>query len=188
MLFCKKMSLFTRPSLGLLCVCSALFVLGGCDLARNQTKMDRSTNLEFQDYRDAMAPREEPVEEDDAGIPELESYVASSSDSLKPMPLVSVAVNQTVPLRDIMFELATQANYDIELDPRIRGSIIFTAKDKPFDLVVDRIAEIAGLRYTFEDETLRVELDTPYSKNYKIDYLPFVRKSKSEVSTQTFLL
>lgn len=183
MFFCKRKSLFTRPTVGLLCVCSAMFVLGGCDLARNQTKMDRSANLEFQDYRDAMAPREEMVEKEDNGIPDLQSYVASSSDSLKPMPLVSVAVNQTVPLRDIMFELATQAEYDIELDPRIKGSIIFTAKNKPFDVVVERIAEIAGLRYKFEDDTLRVELDTPYSKNYKIDYLPFVRKSKSEVST-----
>jgi MSHA biogenesis protein MshL len=183
MFFCKRKSLFARPTVGLLCVCSALFVLGGCDLAKNQMKMDRSTNLEFQDYRDALAPREEVLEKEDQGIPALESYVASGSESLKPMPLVSVAVNQTVPLRDIMFELATQANYDLELDPRIKGSVIFTAKDKPFDVVVNRIAEIAGLRYKFEDETLRVELDTPYSKNYKIDYLPFVRKSKSEVST-----
>ena len=67
------------------------------------------------------------------------------------------------------------------LDPRISGSIIFTAKDKPFDDVVKRIAEISGLRYKFDDDVLRVELDTPFSKTYKIDYLNYVRKSTSSV-------
>jgi MSHA biogenesis protein MshL len=50
--------------------------------------------------------------------------------------------------------------------------------------VVERVCEIAGLRYKFEDDTLRIELDTPYSQNYKIDYLSFVRKSKSAVDTK----
>ena len=104
------------------------------------------------------------------------------SDNLKPMPLVSISVNQTVPLRDALFELARQAGYDVEIDPNIRGSIIFTAHEKPFDTVVQRISEIAGLRYRFKDDIIRVELDTPYNHTYKVDYLNYIRKSKSSIN------
>ena len=164
-------------------VLSAGPLLTGCDLTDNQLKMDRDGHREFQDFRDALSAR--PLVKDDNGkgaeIPALQPYVADPSADLRAMPLVSISVNQTVPLRDALYELAQQAGYDIELDPRISGSIIFSAKDKPFDMVIDRIAEIAGLRYKFKDDSVRVEIDSPYQKIYKIDYLSYVRKNKSTV-------
>lgn len=158
----------------------------GCDLLDNQLKTDRSSHLDFQDYRDSLAPTmaEQDAQtgaDDGAGIPDFQSYVATPSENIKPMPLVSISVNQTVPLRDVLYELAEQADYDIELDPRISGSIIFTARERPFDMVVKRISEIAGLRFKFEDDVMRVELDTPYQKTYKLDYLTFIRKNTSSV-------
>ncbi len=160
----------------------------GCDLVDNQLKMDRSSHLDMQDYRDALAPRVNNDNEvkannpgNDAGIPDFASYVAAPNENIKPMPLVSISVNQTVPLRDVLYELAEQADYDIELDPRISGSIIFTARERPFDTVVKRISEIAGLRYKFEEDSVRVELDQPYQKNYKIDYLSYIRTNKSTI-------
>lgn len=143
--------------------------------------------MEFQDYRDGLATRLPLADDgayedgDDTGIPELQAYYAEPSEDLKAMPLVSISVNQTVPIKDALFELARQADYDIELDPRITGSIIFTAREKPFDVVIKRIAEMTGLRYKFEDNTVRVEIDKPYSKTYKIDYLNYVRSTSSNV-------
>jgi MSHA biogenesis protein MshL len=182
MKFSRSLALFAG-------VAGTALMITGCDLANNQLKMDRSTNSEFQNFRDDLAPRI-PTEEDlawaddvnaDSDIPSLQSYVAQPSDSLKPMPLVSISVNQSVPLRDALFELAEQAEYDIELDPRISGSVIFTARERPFDIVIKRISEIAGLRYKFEDDSLRVELDTPYHATYKIDYLSYIRSNKSSI-------
>lgn len=168
-----------------LCAIAPSVLLGGCDLAKNQLKADREGSMEIQDYRDGLATRLPSVEDDqsDVGeIPSLQPYVAHSDEQMKPVPLVSIKINQTVPLRDALYELADQADYDIELDPRIRGSIIFTATNRPFDLVVQRIADIAGLRYKFEDDILRIELDTPYNQVYKIDYLSYIRNAKSSVS------
>ncbi len=169
----------------------ALFslTLVSCDLAANYTKTDRGSNMEFQDFRDGLADRLPEVENDDvkmsakSSIPALQPYVSLSSDSMKSMPLVSVSVNQTVPIKDILYELAEQAGYDIELDPNIRGSIIFTARNKPFDVVIERISKMAGLRHSFEGDFLRVELDNPYIKTYKIDYLSFIRTNSGSVST-----
>lgn len=165
----------------------SMSLLSSCDLARNTLKPDRSGNMEVQDYRDALAPRQLNADDVDqarsgANIPEFKPYVASNLEQTKPMPLVSISVNQTIPVRDVLFELAQQAEYDLELDPNIRGSIIYTARERPFDQVIERISDIAGLRYKFEDDVLRVELDEPYNKTYKIDYLNFVRSNESSIS------
>ncbi len=171
-------------------VCGAFAIsaisIQGCDLARNQLKADREGSLEVQDYKDALASRvTEPVDSSASSgsidIPALQPYIASGSNEMKSMPLVSLAVNQSVPLKDILFELAKQAEYDLELDPNIRGSIIFTAKNRPFDQVVARIADIAGLRYKFEDDILRVEVDNPYNELYKIDYLSYMRSTSGGI-------
>lgn len=162
--------------------------LSSCDLAQNYAKPERAANMEIQDFRDGLAERLPEIESGSGGdasgsIPELQPYVTETSTSFKPMPLVSVSVNQSVPVRDILYELAEQADYDIELDPNIRGSIIFSARNKPFDVVIERISKIAGLRYKFQDDYLRVELDTPYNKTYKVDYLSFIRENSGSVST-----
>ncbi len=162
------------------------FMLSSCDLASNYTKTDRASNMEFQDFRDGLAERLPEVEDSGLAkgeIPDIQPYVSMTPENIHSMPLVSVSVNQSVPLRDVLYELAQQADYDLELDPNIRGSIIFTARNKPLDVVVDRIANVAGLRYKFGDQFLRVELDTPYIKTYKIDYLSFIRSNTGSVST-----
>lgn len=159
--------------------------LSACDASKNLLKADREGSLEMQDYKDALASRlPSPAEEQSQStisVPELQPYIASGAQNVEPMPLVSLSVNQSIPLRDVLFELAQQAEYDLELDPNIRGSIIFTARNRPFDKVVKRIAEIAGLRYKFEDDVLRVEVDSPYSKLYKIDYLSYVRTTSGGI-------
>ena len=161
--------------------------MSACDLANNHSKIDRTTNSEFQDFRDALAPREAQSSgaagANDNDIPDLQSYVADGASGLKSLPLVSISINQSIPLREALFELAKQADYDIELDPRISGSIIFTARNKPLDEVIDRICEISGLRYQLKDNALRIEIDSPYSKTYNIDYLSFVRKTDSSMKT-----
>ncbi len=178
------MSKMTHKFLLLSVFALGFLTLQACDLAQNHLKIDRDTNSEFQDYRDAFAPREAALEAKSSPeeIPPLESYVMEQDQNLKALPLVSVSVNQSIPLRDVLFEIAKQADYDIELDPRIQGSIIFTARNKPLDVVIDRIAEIAGLRYKFNDDSLRVELDTPFTKNYQVDFLNVSRKTSSSIA------
>jgi len=175
----RKLALFT-------CVLGMGTVLSGCELTQNHLKADREEDMSVQDYRDALAPRLPEIEEGAAGrdenVPELKPYVAMPSENTRAMPLVSLSVNQTVPLRDVLYELAEQANYDIELDPRISGSIIFTARNRPLDVVIGRIAEVAGLRYKFDDGMLRVELDTPYHQIYKLNYLSYVRSNQSSIT------
>ena len=130
-----------------------------------------------------MAPNYLPPEQDE-NIPDFQPVVSTPEELKLPSPLVTVSVNQTVSLRDLMFELAHQADVDIELDPQIRGSIIFTAREKPFDRVIERICDMSGLRYSYENEVLRVELDRPFVRNYVVDYIGSTRKATGSISTE----
>ena len=175
----------------LVCIFTVIVTLSACDSLENTLKMDRGGHLEKQDYRDALAPRD--IAEDDffktanrgGNIPALKPYVAGPSalSTTKPMPVVSVSVNRSVPLKDLLYDLAQKADLDLELDPRIQGSIIFTARKRPLDQIIDRIAKMASLRYSISDNTLRIELDSPFHKTYKIDYLSYIRSNQSAIST-----
>jgi len=187
MSFSGILNIRKSASLAIVLSLLALANLSACDYVSNQLKFDRGRNLDAQDFKDGLASRVEDLDEDeqsrsaDADIPSFKPYMSGMTDNMKPMPLVSIQVNQSVPLRDVLFELAKQADYDLELDPRIRGSIIYTARNKPFDVVVENIADLAGLRYRFKDDVLRVELDMPYRKLYKVDYLSYIRNSSSAI-------
>lgn len=177
-----------RRAARILAAAALTVTLTSCQLAKNQLDYDRAAVRDRQDFRDLMAPQQLPPEEDaQANIPEFQPMVATPAELRLPAPLVTVSVNQTVSLRDLMFELAHQADVDIELDPQIRGSIIFTARERPFDQVVDRICAMAGLRYRYENNVLRVELDRPYVKNYALDYISTTRSSSSSISTSISL-
>jgi len=161
----------------------AALSLSSCDLAKNQLTFDRDNNKDIQEYRDGLSPDHHAPNDAAASLPEFQSVVATPKDLKLPSPLVTVSVNQTVSLHDLMFELADQAGIDLEMDPNIHGSIIFTAKNRPFSDVVDRICEMAGLRYTFKNNVLHIEVDRPYLKQYKVDYMSTGRKSATDITT-----
>lgn len=156
--------------------------------AQNSVTQDREMDYNRDDFRSAMAPR--PVDESRKetkgdSVPDLAPVISEDKKNILPQPLVSISVNQDVPLRDIFFELAKQAEVDLELDPTITGSVIFTAYNRPFDQVVERISDIAGLRYKFKNNILRVERDTPYSKTYRVDNLSVTRDYTSTINSNT---
>lgn len=166
---------------------SAMLVLGACSGTDrpNFDKQDRTAGLDRQDYRDALKPRAPGT--DGATPPPI-----PQSENLVPMPnlalpantrLVTISVNEEVPLRDVLVELAQQANVGLELDPRISGSLIFNVRQRPFDEVIGRIADMADLRYDLDGNVLRIERDLPYLQNYRVDYLNVTRDTTNSVST-----
>ena len=96
---------------------------------------------------------------------------------------VTISVNEDVPIREVLVELAQQANVGLELDPRISGSLIFSVRQRPFEEVIERIADMADLRYNLDGNVLRIERDLPYLQSYRVDYLNVIRDTKSSVST-----
>lgn len=167
---------------------STLF-LSGCETGRFGDYYDTDAELSREDYRTGLAAQPPEVPPEPPPIPELQSVI-SIPELVIPAAArrVTVAVTETTPFKDILIEMARQAQVDLELDPRIEGGIIFSAYQRPFQEVVQRIADLAGLRYRARDGVIRIELDDPYHVNYRVDYLSLVRRATSEVTTSASVL
>ncbi len=158
--------------------------LVSCEATKNQLKIDRSADMDAQQFRDALAPLP-PAQQNAAATPEFQPVISTPEELRLPSPLVTVAVNQTVGLRDLLYQLAQQADVDLEMDPQIHGTIIFTAKDRPFDEVIQRITEMAGLRYKYQNNVLRVEIDRPTIKQYNVGFLNVDRTADTKIAVSS---
>ena len=84
---------------------------------------------------------------------------------------ISFAVTDQVPLKDVLIEIGRVAKIDVDIDPSIEGGIIINAVNRPLKEVIDRIANLGNLRYNFDNGVLSFVKDTPFLKNYYVDYL-----------------
>lgn len=85
--------------------------------------------------------------------------------------LISFSITEDVSLKDVFIELGRLAEIDIQIDPKISGGIILKITEKPINIVIDKICELANLRYEYKDGILKVERDLPYAVNYSVDIL-----------------
>lgn len=164
--------------------------------------IDRSKNLTIKDFRDLSVIDKEvaAVNAKNATaeanvttalgappIPDIAQVLAAPRPpKVANTKLVTLAVTDDVPLRDVLFELGRLANVDIEVGPGLdRYGINLRATDRPFNEVIERIATLGNLRYSTTGSSIRVERDLPYIKNYSLDFLNIVRSSKSGYSLST---
>ncbi len=176
---------------------TALMIMS-CDIDRDKPldPLDRSLNLSRQDYRELAgikeAKKSEIINEAKTLAPPIPKVApilaAPRPPKIQASRLVSIAVSDDVPLKDVLLELSRLADIDIEIDSGIQGGISFRAKDRPFNEVVERIANMAGLRYSMKNGVLRIERDNAYVNNYNLSFLNMVRSSQSSVNISTDVL
>lgn len=180
---------------GLLTACAGT---GGLLDTEKFDKIDGKKNLSRKDYSDLVKPVTEKDENGDVvisaqtkapPIPDVAPLLAAPRPpKVGQTRLVSLAVTDDIPLKDVLIELARLADVDVEIDAGIKGGIAFRAKDRPFNEVIERISDLAGLRYNMKDGVLRIERDIPYIQNYNLDFLNIVRSSDSSTSISTDVL
>lgn len=102
----------------------------------------------------------------------------------KKLETYTVVVNQ-VPVRELLFSMARDANLNLDIDSDISGKITMNAIDQTLPKILDRIESQADIVYSLEDGTLKVRADKPYVQIYDVDYLNISRKSGGNVSIST---
>lgn len=85
--------------------------------------------------------------------------------------LITLSITDQVSIKDVLVEVGRIANIDIDIDPDVSGSVIINANNRPLKEVLDRIASMAGLRYSYKNNVLHFEPDSPYVESYFVDYL-----------------
>jgi len=97
-----------------------------------------------------------------------------------PVPTYTVVVND-VPVKDLLFSIARDTQYNIDLHPGITGTVSLNAVQEPLPAILDRIARQANLRYEMNGRTVSVMPDTPYTKTYAVNYVNVTRNTTSSV-------
>jgi MSHA type pilus biogenesis protein MshL len=93
----------------------------------------------------------------------------------------SVKVHR-VPVRDLLFALARDANLDIDIAPGITGLITMNAVEQNLPTLLTRIARQTPLRFEFTGGNLLIQPDTPYLRHYPVDYVNLARSVNGAVS------
>ncbi len=96
----------------------------------------------------------------------------------------TVVVNQ-VPIRELLFSMARDADLNLDIDNDISGKITMNAIDQTLPKILDRIESQSGIIYVLEGDTLKVKADKPYLHTYNINYLNISRTSTGKVSVST---
>lgn len=96
----------------------------------------------------------------------------------------SVVVND-VPVRELLFALARDAKINVDIHPGIEGNVTLNALNQTLPQLLTRISKQVDMRYELDGPNLAVMPDTPYLKQYKIDYLNMSRDTTSNVSIAT---
>ena len=96
----------------------------------------------------------------------------------------SVVVNN-VKVQDLLFALARDAKLNVDIHPGISGTVSLNAIDQTLPQLLTRIAKQVDMRFELDGPNLAVMPDTPYLKNYKIDYVNLARDVTGTVSTNT---
>jgi len=90
-----------------------------------------------------------------------------------------------VPVRELLFALAREANLNIDIHPGIDGNVTINAIDQTLPQILSRLASQVSLRYAIKGPNLEVSPDTPYYYNYKINYANISRDTTHSVSLST---
>lgn len=123
---------------------------------------------------------------DKAAIPQALSLVPvlPRPGERKNLETYTVVVNQ-VPIRDLLFSMARDANLNLDIDSEISGKITMNAIDQTLPKILDRIESQAAITYILENGTIKVKADKPYLHVYHVDYLNISRSSGGSVSVST---
>ena len=103
---------------------------------------------------------------------------------------ISLSLSGSLPLQEVFFELAKQANINIVFDhPCSKStSVLYHAQCKPLEKVLDDLSSSYNLRYYYHNETLHITLDTPHLKTHNVQFLIGARNTKTETAVKTDIL
>jgi len=96
----------------------------------------------------------------------------------------TVVVNE-VPVRELLFALARDADIQIDIVGDIGGKVTLNAIDETLPRLLERISLQASIRYRLEDDYLRISADAPYLESYAVPYVNIDRDATSSVQTAT---
>jgi len=96
----------------------------------------------------------------------------------------SVSV-RNIPVQDLLFALARDAKLNVDIHPGINGVVTINAIDQTLQQILSRISKQIDMRWELDGPNLVVMPDSPFLRNYKIDYVNMSRDVSGTNSINT---
>lgn len=167
-------------SIRLICLIIFTFFLAACSFTKPRTTAD----FDIDYNKHLIKPDSNKLTKN---IPELISYkelADNNKNNKDKLALYSVMVHNA-PVRETLLGLAKSAKVNIDIHPNVDGNITLNAIQETMPSILDRICEQLDIRWSKKNNYILVELDTPYLKNYMVDYINMGRDLEAKVSTNT---
>lgn len=139
----------------------------------------------------SISPSAEHISMGTAAVPDL-AVAQPVRPVTPPQPPQSALTTETysvvvadVPAREILFALARDAQVNLDIHAGIQGNVTLNALNQTLPQILERIARQVDMRYELERDVLSVMPDTPYLKNYKIDYMDMSRDAEGVIANAT---
>ncbi|MEO0348170.1 MAG: hypothetical protein AAF153_02335, partial [Pseudomonadota bacterium] len=164
-------------------------MLSSCTRDYYSNSVDDELNLTRNDIRKLIYNEEaRKQKEAEINLPDIEPIIAKAkAPDIKNDRKVSLAISNDVDVKDVLLEMARLAELDIELDPEITAGIILQVNERPITEVVERICDLANLRYSVDRGVLRIERDRQYFENYHLDFINLVRSNSGSLNVSVGL-
>ena len=90
-----------------------------------------------------------------------------------------------VQVQSLLFALARDAKVNIDIHPGISGEVTLNALNETLPNLLNRISKQVDMRYELDGANLSVMPDSPFLRNYKVDYVNISRHTTGNVSIAT---
>lgn len=121
-----------------------------------------------------------------ADIPPVVNQVPIIAAPEPTEPLQTFTVVATdLPATELLFALARDARLNLDIDPRIEGNVSINAIDQTLPQILKRVSRQVALRYYLDGPNLVIELDRPFTRVYRVDYLNMNRQTTTSIDVAT---
>lgn len=111
-----------------------------------------------------------------ASIPKL---VTKNPYLPAPVPKAKEAVYSIVvydtPVKEVLFAIARDSQFNIDIHPAIQGRVTLNAVDQTLNAILERLSKQVDLTYKMQANVLIITPDQPVLRAYKVDYVNMSR-------------
>jgi MSHA biogenesis protein MshL len=96
----------------------------------------------------------------------------------------TVVVNE-VPVKELLFAIARDANMNVDINPGVSGVVTLNAVQQTLPQILSRISEQADIRYDIKGDRIAVSPDLPFARTYPVNYINMSRDMSSTTNVAT---
>jgi general secretion pathway protein D len=161
-----------------------LLLLVGC-VKTDGPRTPQQRNLDPKAFELLSRPIDDPAFDADVSEPWEEDFDPEPVIHENFYKQISIAVTENMKMREALTQMANLAGVNVFIVQDVEGSISFVAKNRPFLDILKDICGGAGLKYSINGNSVKIEYDSPLLKVYNVQFLNIQRDTQSSVSIST---